>query len=122
MYGDPSALNSIASAVGWAVGTLAGTVAIAIAIIAVASIGTLMLTGRLEARRAVRIILGCFIVFGASTIAAGIQAAIFAQPADTADESVAIIAPPAPPPVSTAPATAPNAFDPYAGAALPPRQ
>lgn len=40
--------------------------------VAVASIGFLMLTGRIEPRRAGRVVLDCFILFGASAIAAGI--------------------------------------------------
>jgi type IV secretion system protein VirB2 len=59
----------------WVQGTLLGNVATAVAVIAVAVVGFLMLTGRLEWRRGITVILGCFIIFGAAAIVAGIQAA-----------------------------------------------
>ena len=46
---------------------------IANAVIAVASVGLLMLTGRINWRYGATVILGCFILFGAASIVAGIQ-------------------------------------------------
>ena len=46
----------------------------AVAIVAVAIIGLLMLTGRMNWRYGATVILGCFILFGATSIVAGIQA------------------------------------------------
>lgn len=45
-----------------------------VAIIAVASVGFLMLTGRMSWRYGATVILGCFILFGAASIVGGIQA------------------------------------------------
>lgn len=52
-----------------------GTVATVVAVIAVASVGFMMLTGRISWRHGATVILGCFILFGAASIVAGIQSA-----------------------------------------------
>jgi type IV secretion system protein VirB2 len=62
------------SAVHWLEGTLLGTIATTVAVIAVASVGFLMLTGRINWRYGATVILGCFILFGAASIVGGIQA------------------------------------------------
>ena len=70
---DPQGSGAIVSAVRWLQGTLLGTVATVVAVIAVASVGFLMLTGRINWRYGATVILGCFILFGAASIVAGIQ-------------------------------------------------
>jgi len=72
-YSDPAGSGVLVSAVGWLQGTLLGTVATVVAVIAVATVGLLMLTGRINWRYGATVILGCFILFGASSIVAGIQ-------------------------------------------------
>ncbi|WP_294327203.1 TrbC/VirB2 family protein [uncultured Sphingomonas sp.] len=71
--GDPAGSGAIVGAVRWLQGTLLGTVATVVAVIAVASVGFLMLTGRMNWRYGATVILGCFILFGAASIVAGIQ-------------------------------------------------
>ena len=71
---DPQGSGVIVSAVRWLEGTLLGTIATVVAVIAVASVGLLMLTGRINWRYGATVILGCFILFGAASIVAGIQA------------------------------------------------
>ena len=71
--GDPAGSGVLVSAVQWLQGTLLGTVATVVAVIAVASVGFLMLTGRINWRYGATVILGCFILFGAASIVAGIQ-------------------------------------------------
>ncbi len=71
--GDPQGSGVLVSAVQWLQGTLLGTVATVVAVIAVASVGFLMLTGRMNWRYGVTVIIGCFILFGAASIVAGIQ-------------------------------------------------
>jgi len=71
---DPAGSGVIVSAVRWLEGTLLGTIATVVAVIAVASVGFLMLTGRINWRYGATVILGCFILFGAASIVAGIQA------------------------------------------------
>jgi type IV secretion system protein VirB2 len=70
---DPAGSGVIVSAVRWLQGTLLGTIATVVAVIAVASVGFLMLTGRINWRYGATVILGCFILFGAASIVAGIQ-------------------------------------------------
>ena len=70
---DPAGSGPIVGAVHWLEGTLLGTIATVVAVIAVASVGFLMLTGRINWRYGATVILGCFILFGAASIVAGIQ-------------------------------------------------
>lgn len=72
---DPEGTGPIISAVNWLQGTLMGTFATVAAVIAVASVGFMMLTGRIDWRRGAIVILGCFILFGAASIVAGIRSA-----------------------------------------------
>ena len=65
----------IIGAVNWLQGTLLGTVATVVAVIAVAAVGFMMLTGRINWRYGATVILGCFILFGAASIVAGIRSA-----------------------------------------------
>jgi type IV secretion system protein VirB2 len=52
---------------------LLGTVATVAAVIAVAAVGFMMLTGRMNWRHGATVILGCFVLFGAGAIVAGIR-------------------------------------------------
>lgn len=70
---DPAGSGVLVSAVRWLQGTLLGTVATVVAVIAVASVGFMMLTGRINWRYGATVIIGCFILFGAASIVAGIQ-------------------------------------------------
>ena len=72
-YADPQGSGVLVSAVNWLQGTLLGTIATVAAVIAVAAVGFMMLTGRINWRYGVTVILGCFILFGAASIVAGIQ-------------------------------------------------
>lgn len=73
--GNPAGSGPIVSALLWLQGTLLGNVATAVAVMAVAAVGFMMLTGRLNWRFGATVIIGCFILFGASAIVAGIQSA-----------------------------------------------
>lgn len=72
---DPQGSGVVVNAMRWMQGTLLGTVATVAAVIAIASVGFLMLTGRINWRHGAVVILGCFILFGAASIVAGIQSA-----------------------------------------------
>lgn len=72
-YSDPQGSGVLVSAVNWLQGTLMGTLATVAAVIAVATVGFMMLTGRINWRYGVTVILGCFVLFGASSIVAGIH-------------------------------------------------
>jgi len=109
---DPAGSSVLAASVLWLQGTLLGTLATTIAIIAVASVGLMMLAGRMNVRYGLTVILGSFVLFGAPAIVAGIQSMAgtglaYAPP------------PPAAPPPALPPLPANQ--DPYAGAAVPAR-
>lgn len=72
---DPAGSGPIVAALDWLQGTLLGNVATTVAVIAVAMIGFMMLTGRMNWRFGATVILGCFVLFGASAIVSGIQTA-----------------------------------------------
>ena len=109
---NPPGSSVLVAAVTWLEGTLLGTLATTIAVIAVSWLGMLMLAGRLEIRRGITAIIGCFILFGASAIAGGIQSFVGSEP-----RMASIPPPPVPPPA--VPPPRPSNPDPYAGAALP---
>ena len=75
MQADPEGSGVIIGAVDWLQGTLLGTVATVVAVIAVAAVGFMMLTGRINWRHGAVVVLGCFILFGAASIVAGIRSA-----------------------------------------------
>jgi type IV secretion system protein VirB2 len=72
-YSDPAGSGVLISAVNWLQGTLLGTIATVVAVIAVATVGFMMLTGRMNWRYGATVVLGCFILFGAGSIVAGIH-------------------------------------------------
>ena len=96
----------------WLADVAAGSIATGAATIAVAAIGFAMLAGRVDLRRGATVILGCFTLFAAPSIANGFVQ--WANGGDTTPPQTALAAPlpptPAPPPQQ------PN--DPYAGASL----
>lgn len=118
-FADPGGSGAIVAAVSWLQNTLLGTVATTVAVICVATVGLMMLSGRIDIRRGASVVLGCFILFGASTIAAGIGSVATGDfgPVETTAQVEPWIAPP--PPVPQAQPRVP--VDPFAGAAVPTR-
>jgi type IV secretory pathway VirB2 component (pilin) len=119
---DSSTGSPLLAAVLWVQNLVVGPVATVVASIAVAAVGLMMFSGRLNLRRGGVVLSGCFILFGASTIAAGIRGAAIVGglgPSEplrqhpVAAEPMPLNVPP------TAPPAKPR--DPYAGASLPPR-
>lgn len=106
-------LGSIPAAAGWIEGVLLGPLATAIATIAIGYLGFAMLSGRVDWRRGLTVVLGCFILFGAPVI--GRALAGLASTGESAAPDLTQ-SEPAPPP---APSPMPPAVDPYAGAAVP---
>lgn len=72
---NPQGSGPIVAALAWLQGTLMGNVATAVAVMAVAAVGFMMLTGRLNWRFGATVIIGCFVLFGAGAIVSGIQSA-----------------------------------------------
>ena len=104
-------MSVLANATQWVSSLLLGSVATTVALLAIAGAGLLMLAGCLPKRRAARLLLGCFILFSAATIANGI---------------VQTLASPSPPPSQveltlqyTAATPRPSSLDPYGGASVP---
>ena len=97
---------AISSVVGWLHGTLLGTIAITSS----PSIGYLMLTGRVDVRRAALEVFRCFIIFGASTTPSSIVDALNCKGAPASE--VAAATPPPPvlpqPPVTPRPIPTPT--------------
>lgn len=111
---DPPLGSAIGSATDWVSTLLFGSLATAIAVIAIAWIGFAMLSGRLEIRRGLFVVFGCFLLFGARAIADGLRLSAIGE-AVPVRTSV-----PPPPTFAQPPAQAimPDGYDPYAGAAL----
>lgn len=109
---DAAGSSPLVAAVLWLQETVLGTVATSVAVTAVAWVGMLMLAGRLEVRRGLTVVAGCFVLFGATSIAAGIRSVA------GGGEGPELAAAPVPPPVLPPPPP-PRNRDPYAGAALP---
>jgi type IV secretion system protein VirB2 len=112
MQDSPYNKDGMIAAASWLEHLLLGSIATAIAVLAIATTGAMMLTGRVELRRGALVILGCFLLFGAPVIAAGLYSML------TGVTGTAAKAPPPPLRPASAPTSA-NPFDPYAGAAVP---
>lgn len=115
---SPAGSSVLVAAISWLQDVLLGTAATSIAVIAIAAIGFGMLTGRVNIRHGATVILGCFILFGASTIVNGLRYA--ASGVGGYDPPPVIVAaPPPPPPPHVQPSKTPAPYDPYAGASVP---
>lgn len=116
--GQPSVFGA---ALSWIVAALTGSIAVSLAVIAVALLGLSLLRGHVDMQRAVRVVIGCFLIFGAHAVAAGFMglAGHHVLAHDEPSEPK-IAAPPSPPPMPIAPPpSAPSGYDPYAGASVP---
>lgn len=110
---DASETFVLVDAVAWLTRTMLGSVGIGLCVIAVAIVGMMMLSGRLAVREGARVIIGCFVLLGAPSIAAGFQAF-----ADHPDLRSADLGAPAPPPTLPRRNLPVSTYDPYAGASL----
>lgn len=113
---DPPAERLIAEGMMWVQSVALGSTATTLAVLAIAAIGLQMLSGRLELRRGIMVVLGCFILFGAGSIAAaitGLTATDAQQSKLLAADSGQLTN------QSQSPIPLPVAYDPYAGASVP---
>ena len=109
----PTDASAITAATGWIEAVLTGPVATALATLAIAGVGFGLLAGRIAVRRAVQVVLGCFILFGAPVLVQELTAALRGNSVAVPDMANG-------PPVSPPPAPRqPPGGDPYAGAAVP---
>jgi type IV secretory pathway VirB2 component (pilin) len=73
---DRPLYSPLAEAAGWIGETLFGTLSVTLCVLAVAFVGLAMLSGRMPWRRAIEVVIGCFILFGAPAIASAFTALI----------------------------------------------
>ncbi|HSG34835.1 MAG TPA: TrbC/VirB2 family protein [Sphingomonadaceae bacterium] len=99
---------------GWIVELLSGPAATSLCVIAVAILGMMILTGRLPLRRGMQVVLGCFVLLGAATIATGLQA--FGDNARDERSGELVIFPEDD--LASRRPLPPANYDPYAGASL----
>jgi len=114
-FSMPDGSNAIVDAAHWIDGVLLGPIATSMAVVAVALLGFAMLMGRIDIRRGLSVLLGCFLLFGARGIAEGLRSV------GANGEAPPMAAGPPPPVYPNVPKTRgnnSNAFDPYAGAAI----
>ncbi len=102
--------GTLPAAALWVQGVLLGTVGTSVAALGIAYLGFAMLAGRVDWRQGLRVVLGCFILFGAPAIVSELTALV--RGSEVAATSNAASADFAPPP------SLPHA-DPYAGASVP---
>jgi type IV secretory pathway VirB2 component (pilin) len=104
--------GSLVAASRWLTDLLAGQIATTIAVLAVAFVGFRMLTGRFSVKAALRVVLGCFVLFGSSVLVQGLMLA--ARDAGTPMVPAAAAPYQTPPrPTPAAPPSSANPFDPY---------
>lgn len=70
---DPPARSVLEPTGTWLTSLLTGSIATSLCVIAVATLGIIMLSGRLPLRRGAQVLLGCFVLLGAPTLAAGLR-------------------------------------------------
>lgn len=114
--GNPSTLGSAAA---WLEAAIHGPVVTSVAVLAIAGVGFAMLRGQLSIRRAAIVASGCFIAFGAPSIARSL--AMLAQ--SQSNDDVPVIGSfeaPSPPAANIQPPAPTSATeeDPYAGASV----
>jgi type IV secretory pathway VirB2 component (pilin) len=114
---DPGRSETLGVAVAWIEGMLLGSIALIVATLAVAGLGFMMLTGRIEIRRGMTVIVGAFLLFGSPVIAQAIRSLTVGSGSDPSvrtEPQPPLTAPEPPPPI-------PINADPYAGASVPVR-
>ena len=104
---DAPVSSPVEAAVDWISAVLLGELALGLCVLAVALVGLLMMSGRLPIKTGLRVAIGCFVVLGAPSIAAGFLGAVGDSPSPSmlAEPEPARLPPPA-------------NYDPYAGASL----
>lgn len=104
--------EALSNSANWIAELLTGSIGTVIAILAIAAVGLAMLLGHVAMRDGARVILGCFVLFGAPIIAGALAGASRPVSAQHTSSEIYIAPPTLPPPPQ------PNR-DPYAGASVP---
>lgn len=106
--GQVSGGSAVTGAVTWLQELLLGSAGLAIAVISVALLGFAILQGRLSPRDGARVVLGCFLLFGAPLVAHGLRGAMGSEARVSS-----VVTPP-----HLAPAPSSQSQDPYANAVI----
>jgi hypothetical protein len=111
-------MTAIAAAAHWLTALLTGPLVTALLVVAVAVLGMGMLAGRLSLRRGMEVVIGCFVLAGATEIAGSMMqrapgTALPALPSAPVAVVEQALPPLGPDPAPRAPSG--NPFDPYAG-------
>jgi len=114
MISGPASSSSIVAGVTWIEHGLLGSAATAVAAICVAGLGFAFLAGHVPVRRALTVLIGCFILFGAPTIAAGLSLWVAREPPSGLTQREPM-APQFAVPPQTPSGAAPDPFNPYPG-------
>lgn len=109
---DPPLSSPIGASVAFVHASALGSLATVVAVLAVVSLGYAMLAGRVPVRRAAIVLIGCFIIFGATAIARTLTA-LGGEPHSTVPAMPTSADPLPTPQVAASP------YDPYAGASVP---
>ena len=112
---EPAAQSVLTPAAVWVEALVLGSIATTLGVLAIAACGLLMLWGRIDVRRGLTVVLGCFIIFGAPSIAAGLRSV--GNDGEASESRPALNGPLAIAPIPTAPSQ-PSGYDPYAGASI----
>jgi hypothetical protein len=105
--------GALPAAALWVQGVLTGPAATGLATLAIAGTGFALLTGRIDWRRGLQVVLGCFLLFGAPLLVRELAGVVRGESAVVAlPESTAAL------PLPSAPKPPPQP-DPYAGASVP---
>ena len=117
LFAPPPGSGNLSAASQWLVELVNGQAVTTIAVIAVAFLGYETLSGRMSFRNALRVVVGCFMLLGAATIARGFMDAS-RETFDGPIQAAPYVSAPGPAPAYPRPG-APvrangNPFDPYA--------
>jgi type IV secretion system protein VirB2 len=70
---EPIPHSVIEAASIWIVALLSGSLVTTLCVVAVATLGLLMMTGRIQIRAGVQVVIGCFLLFSAALLADDLQ-------------------------------------------------
>jgi type IV secretory pathway VirB2 component (pilin) len=110
--------SALLRAAHWIEAVMLGPIATTVAVLAIASLGFAMLSGRLSVRHGLTAVLGCFVTFGAASIAYGIAGLAQGQGAAVAAVDPVPTMPAPQLNLDPPPAPAQAGGDPYAGASV----
>lgn len=116
LFREPQGTSAIEPAIIWLAELIAGSFGLVLMMLAIAIYGLGLLSGQLQVKRGVSVVLGCFVLIGASQLSA------FLTPDQSRTTYSAVSTPPLavePEPVRSLPGVAPsqsgpNPFAPYA--------